>query len=154
MNFKCSFLYQTLSLKMFNFFCLLVILSRYVCFFILYLVLFAKIVAFLLSSLSFVRNTLIIVMTTLLLLLFSGFPVQRGRVSLTRHVSWAETACEEVNFPPFSFYPDREVHMQITTNHWNITRRNYIHDATVSWVENVNHENFKVTDTRIVKGTN
>ena len=70
--------------------------------------------------------------------------MQRGRVALTRHVQWAETACEEVTFPPFSFYPDKEVHVQITTNHWNITRNNYIHDATVSWVENVNHENFKV----------
>ena len=70
--------------------------------------------------------------------------MQRGRVSLTRHVSWAETACEEINFPPFSFYRDKEVHVQITTNHWNISRNNYVHDVTVSWVENVNHENFKV----------
>ena len=70
--------------------------------------------------------------------------MQRGRVSLIRHVQWAETACEVVNFPPFSFYPDKEVHVQITTNHWNISRDNYVHDATVSWVENVNYENFKV----------
>ena len=70
--------------------------------------------------------------------------MQRGRVSLTRHVSWAETACEEINFPPFSFYPDQEVYVQITTNHWNISKKNHVHDATVSWVENVNHENFKV----------
>ena len=70
--------------------------------------------------------------------------MQRGRVSLTRHVEWAETACEVVNFSPFSFYPDKEVHVQITTNHWNISRDYYVHDATVSWVENVNHENFKV----------
>ena len=75
---------------------------------------------------------------------FVGFPVQTGRVALTRHVSWAETACEQVNFPRFSFYPHKEVHVQITTNHWNISRNNYVHDATVSWVETVNHENFKV----------
>ena len=73
-----------------------------------------------------------------------GFPVRTGRVSLTRQVKWAETACQLVNFPPFSFYPDKEVHVQITTNYWNITRDNYIHEATVSWVETVNHENFKV----------
>ncbi|CAH3028669.1 unnamed protein product [Porites evermanni] len=74
----------------------------------------------------------------------TGFPVQTGRVSLKRHVQWAETACEVVKFPPFSFYPDKEVHVQITTNHWNISEKNFLHDATVSWVETVNFENFEV----------
>lgn len=73
-----------------------------------------------------------------------GFPVQRGRVELKRDVSWAETACELVTLPPFSFYPDKEVHVQITTNHWNSTKRNFVHEATVSWVENVNYQNFRV----------
>ncbi|PFX14672.1 Fibrillin-1 [Stylophora pistillata] len=77
----------------------------------------------------------------------TGFPVQRGRVELKRDVSWAETACELVTFPPFSFYPDKEVHVQITTNHWNSTRRNFVHEATVSWVENVNFQNFRVCAT-------
>nr|XP_058952138.1 uncharacterized protein LOC131779589 [Pocillopora verrucosa] len=77
----------------------------------------------------------------------TGFPVQRGRVELKRDVSWAETACELVTFPPFSFYPDKEVHVQITTNHWNSTRRNFVHEATVSWVENVNYQNFRVCAT-------
>lgn len=76
--------------------------------------------------------------------------MQRGRVSLKRHVRWAETACEVVNFPPFSFYPDKEVHVQITTNHWNISRENYVHDATVAWVETVNQENFKVKRKKIL----
>ncbi|KAL9972572.1 hypothetical protein ACROYT_G018902 [Oculina patagonica] len=74
----------------------------------------------------------------------TGFPVRRGRISLKRDVPSAETACKKVIFPPFSFYPDKEVHVQITTNHWNSTRRNYVHEATVSWVENVNYRNFKV----------
>ena len=74
----------------------------------------------------------------------TGFPIQTGRVSLKRHVQWAETACEVVKFPPFSFYPDKEVHVQITINHWNISEKNFIHDATVSWVETVNFENFEV----------
>ncbi|CAH3159390.1 unnamed protein product, partial [Porites evermanni] len=74
----------------------------------------------------------------------TGFPVQTGRVSLRRHVQWAETACEVVKFSPFSFYPDKEVHVQITTNHWNISEKNFVHDATVSWVETVNFENFEV----------
>ncbi|XP_027035706.1 uncharacterized protein LOC113664306, partial [Pocillopora damicornis] len=74
----------------------------------------------------------------------TGFPVQRGRVELKRDVSWADTACELVTFPPFSFYPDKQVHVQITTNHWNSTRNNFVHEATVSWVENVNYQNFKV----------
>lgn len=73
-----------------------------------------------------------------------GFPVQRGRIELKRDVSWAETACELATFPPFSFYPDKAVHVQITTNHWNSTRRNFVHEATVSWVENVNYQNFRV----------
>ena len=73
-----------------------------------------------------------------------GFPVQTGRVSLIRRVKSAETACKVVKFPPFSFYPDKEVHVQITTDHWNISKKNFIHDATVSWVETVNFENFEV----------
>ena len=73
-----------------------------------------------------------------------GFPVQTGRVLLKRHVQWAETACEEVKFPPFSFYPDKQVHVQITTNHWNISRKNYVHDATVSWTQIVNYKSFEI----------
>ena len=73
-----------------------------------------------------------------------GFPVRTGRVSLTRQVKWAETVCEVVNFPQFAFYPDKEVHVQITTNHWNISRNNFIHEATVSWVETANYKDFKV----------
>ena len=77
--------------------------------------------------------------------LFPGFPVKTGRVALTRQVQWAETACETVKFPPFSFYPDKEVHVQITTNHWNISIHNFIHEATVSWVQLVNHEGFQAS---------
>ena len=73
-----------------------------------------------------------------------GFPVQTGRVSLVRQGKSAETACKMVKFRPFSFYPDKEVHVQITTNHWNISRKNFVHDATVSWVHTVNYENFEV----------
>ncbi|XP_015767022.1 PREDICTED: uncharacterized protein LOC107345789 isoform X1 [Acropora digitifera] len=74
----------------------------------------------------------------------TGFPVKTGRVALTRQMQWAETACATVKFPPFSFYPDKEVHLQITTNHWNISINNYIHDATVSWVQLANYEGFEV----------
>ena len=78
-------------------------------------------------------------------ILFRGFPVKTGRVALTRQMQWAETACATVKFPPFSFYPDKEVHVQITTNHWNISINNYIHDATVSWVQLANYEGFQVS---------
>ena len=78
-------------------------------------------------------------------MLFPGFPVKTGRVALTRQMQWAETACETVKFPPFSFYPDKEVHVQITTNHWNISINNYVHEATVSWVQLVDHEGFQVS---------
>ncbi|XP_074621554.1 uncharacterized protein LOC141880073 [Acropora palmata] len=74
----------------------------------------------------------------------TGFPVKTGRVALTRQVQWAETACETVKFPPISFYPDKEVYVQITTNHWNNSMNNYVHEATVSWVQLVNHEGFQV----------
>lgn len=74
----------------------------------------------------------------------TGFPVRRGRVELKRDVSWADTACELVTFPSFSFYPDKQVHVHITANHWNSTRTNFVHEATVSWVENVNYQSFKV----------
>ncbi|XP_067041439.1 uncharacterized protein [Acropora muricata] len=74
----------------------------------------------------------------------TGFPVKTGRVALTRQVQWAETACETVKFPPFSFYPDKEVHVQIATNHWNNSLSNYIHEATVSWVQLVDYEGFQV----------
>ena len=80
-----------------------------------------------------------------------GFPVRRGRVELKRDVSWADTACELVTFPPFSFYPDKQVHVQITTNHWNSTRKNFVHEATVSWVENVNYQNFKASNDKMTK---
>ena len=76
---------------------------------------------------------------------FPGFPLKTGRVALTRQMKWAETACETVKFPPFSFYPDKEVHVQITTNHWNISINNYVHEATVSWVQLVDHEGFQVS---------
>ena len=78
-------------------------------------------------------------------ILFPGFPVKAGRVALTRQMHWAETACETVKFPPFSFHPDKEVHVQITTNHWNISINNYVHEATVSWVQLVNYEGFQVS---------
>lgn len=80
-----------------------------------------------------------------------GFPVRRGRVELKRDVSWADTACELVTFPPFSFYPDKQVHVQITTNHWNSTRKNFVHEATVSWVENVNYQNFKASNNKMTR---
>lgn len=80
-----------------------------------------------------------------------GFPVQRGRVELKRDVSWADTACELVTFPRFSFYPDKQVHVQITTNHWNSTRNNFVHEATVSWVENVNYQNFKASNNKMTR---
>ena len=69
---------------------------------------------------------------------------------MKREAPSAETACETIVFPPFSFYPDKDVHVQVTVNHWNSTRQHFIHDASVFWVENVNFRDFKVSDVQKV----
>ena len=47
-------------------------------------------------------------------------------------------------FPPYRFYPDKQVHVQITLNHVNLNDSVTVHHAITSWTENVNTLNFTV----------
>ncbi len=50
--------------------------------------------------------------------------------------------CEVIPFKTYVFYPDKPVEVQITVNHIDSSDRSYVHDAAVSWVENVNFDKF------------
>ena len=50
--------------------------------------------------------------------------------------------CEVIRFRPFVFYPDKPIQVQITVNHIDISDMNYVHDAAVSWIEDVTYEQF------------
>ena len=45
-----------------------------------------------------------------------------------------------MQFEPLTFYPDKPVHVQISVSHVNATSG--VHDAAVSWVEDVSDNNF------------
>ena len=78
-------------------------------------------------------------------MLFSkGFPVVRGRVDLHRIPKWTDSTCQTVDFPPYRFYPDKKVHVQITVNHMKLNDSVSVHDAVTSWTESVNTQNFTV----------
>ena len=40
------------------------------------------------------------------------------------------------------FYPDKPIEVQITVNHMDTSDKTYVHDASVSWVEDVNYDRF------------
>ena len=40
------------------------------------------------------------------------------------------------------FYPDKPISVQITVNHIDTSDKSYVHDAAVSWVENVYYHQF------------
>ncbi|KAL9962239.1 hypothetical protein ACROYT_G031321 [Oculina patagonica] len=73
-----------------------------------------------------------------------GFPIVHGREKLLRVPKWSDSSCKTVVFPPYKFYPDKEVHVQITLNHMNLNDSVTVHHAITSWTENVNTENFTV----------
>ena len=50
--------------------------------------------------------------------------------------------CEVIHLKPFVFYPDKSVELQITVNHIDTSDTSYVHDAAVSWVENVAYDQF------------
>jgi len=47
-------------------------------------------------------------------------------------------------FPPYRFYPDRKVYVQITVSHFNLNDSETVHDAVTTWIEDVNAVNFTV----------
>ncbi|KAL9973980.1 hypothetical protein ACROYT_G020507 [Oculina patagonica] len=72
-----------------------------------------------------------------------GFPIVSDRVKL--HVPrWSDSSCKTVVFPPYRFYPDKEVHVQITVSYMYLNDTETVHDAISSWTENVNTANFTV----------
>ena len=50
--------------------------------------------------------------------------------------------CELIPFKSYVFYPDKPIDVQITVNHIGTRDESYIHDASVSWIENVNYNHF------------
>ena len=50
--------------------------------------------------------------------------------------------CEVVRFKPYVFYTDKPIEVQITVNHIDTSDKSYVHDAAVSWAENVNFDRF------------
>ena len=50
--------------------------------------------------------------------------------------------CQVIRFKPFVFYPDKTIEVQITVNHIDTRVKSYVHDAAVSWIENVNNDGF------------
>ena len=79
----------------------------------------------------------------LLVLFFSlGFPLQRGRLSMPHIPSLGYSFCQDVRLEPFAFYPDKPIEAQITVNHLDTSDKSYVHDASVSWIEDVNSDKF------------
>ena len=79
---------------------------------------------------------------------FSGFPNQKGRHRLRHYPVWAEAVCDQVPFAPYVFYPDKPVHIQVSVNHVNFSDPGYVHEAVVSWVEDILDNNFTVCVTQ------
>ncbi|XP_073231335.1 uncharacterized protein [Porites lutea] len=50
--------------------------------------------------------------------------------------------CQVIRLEPFVFYPDKPIEAQITVNHLDTSDKSYVHDASVSWIENVNSDKF------------
>ena len=73
-----------------------------------------------------------------------GFPFLRGRVELLHVPKWSESGCKTVIFPPYRFYPNKDVHVQLTVNHINLNDSVTVHHAITLWTENVNSQNFTV----------
>lgn len=71
-----------------------------------------------------------------------GFPFQRGRRHMSHIPSLGYSHCEVIHLQHFVFYPDKPIEVQITVNHIDTSDMSYVHDATVSWVEEVNLDRF------------
>ena len=78
------------------------------------------------------------------LLIIVGFPIVHGRVKLLRVPDWSDSSCQTVVFPPYRFYPNKEVQVQITLNHMNLNDSVTVHHAITFWTERINTQNFTV----------
>ena len=72
------------------------------------------------------------------------FPFVRGREDLLRVPKWLDSSCQTVTFPSYRFYPDKQVHVQITVNHIKLNDSVKVHDAVTAWTENISAKNFTV----------
>ena len=77
-------------------------------------------------------------------LFLKGFPVVRGRADLHRIPKWTDSTCQTVDFPPYRFYPEKQVHVQVAVNHMKLNDSETVHDAVTSWTESVTTKNFTV----------
>ena len=50
--------------------------------------------------------------------------------------------CQVIRLEPYVFYPDKPIEAQITVNHLDTSDKSYVHDASVSWIEDVNYDKF------------
>ena len=50
--------------------------------------------------------------------------------------------CAVIRFKPYVFYPDKPIEVQMTVNHMDTSDKSYVHDAAVSWVDNVKTDRF------------
>ena len=76
--------------------------------------------------------------------ILTGFPVVRGRLQLIQVPKWTDSACKTVDFPPYRFYPDKRVYVQVTVNHITLNDSLTVHDAVTSWTEEITTKNFSV----------
>ena len=72
----------------------------------------------------------------------TGFPFQRDRRHMPHIPSQGYSHCDVIRFRPFVFYPDKPIQVQITVNHIDTSDMSYVHDAAVSWIEDVTYEQF------------
>ncbi|KAK3735154.1 hypothetical protein QZH41_007657 [Actinostola sp. cb2023] len=82
------------------------------------------------------------------MMLYPGFPLDKGRQYLSHVSSFAESHCEVVSLKPYTFYPDKPVHVQLTVNYINTSLPAKVHDATVTWTEQVSADNFTACITK------
>ena len=73
---------------------------------------------------------------------FKGFPFERGRRHMPHIPTLGYSHCEIIRLRPYVFYPDKRLEVQITVNHIDTSDKSYVHDAAVSWVENVSYDRF------------
>lgn len=52
------------------------------------------------------------------------------------------------------FYPHSKIYIQLTVNHFNYSNNTFVHEATISWVENLNTTQFTACVTRAGRNDN
>ena len=77
-----------------------------------------------------------------LVIVLAGFPFQRGRHHMPHIPSLGYSHCEVILFRPYVFYQDKPIAVQITINHIDTSDKTHVHDAAVSWVENISYHQF------------